>query len=303
MANIINVICVYYNFCKYNTRKQLTLEYIDRMNKTPKVNLYIVELILETEIFEITDANNKNHLQIKTKYMLWFKENLINIAVNKLLDKDWTHFAWIDSDVIFENNNWIDETLHKIQHYDILQLFSHAHYYDKYMNINCIKIGCIYKQYNGIIAGAGPGHGHPGLAWAISRNCYEKINKLPELFIVGGGDSRIKYGIFNRDKIVNKYEDENEIFHEEFKNYILKLPIVFDNVTINYIDCNIYHFYHGSHKNRKYFDRYKLLSKYKYNPFNDIKYNNFGLIEPSESFNPKLLLDIEEYFKERLEDD
>ena len=78
------------------------------------INLFIVELVSEGDSFMITNKDNKNHLQLVTNTHIWYKENLINIAIEKLLDKNWTNFAWIDSDVKFENDNWIQETIEKL---------------------------------------------------------------------------------------------------------------------------------------------------------------------------------------------
>jgi len=299
----LNVIIVYYNFMKYQRRKQLTIEFIERMLKYDKINLYIVELILDGDDFEITDGFNKNHLQIKTNYILWFKENLINIAVDKLLDIDWKNFAWMDSDIMFENNDWIDNVLNELNNYDIIQLFSKAYQLDINNNITSYSYGCIKYNMNRNKYIIDDQHTHPGYAWAISKNGYNKIIKLPDMFIVGGADSRIAYGILNIDLYISNYEEENIYFCEEFKKYIIEYQNKISMLSFSYIECNIYHFYHGNIKNRQYFNRHKLLSEYNYNPFTDLKYNKDGLIEPTNNFSTDLLCCIKKYFYNRKEDD
>ena len=294
----LNVICVYYNFCKYKRRKQLTLEYIERMSQYENINLYVCELVLEGEEFEITDKTNSKHLQLTTKYVLWYKENLINITVNKLLEKNWSSFAWIDSDIEFENKNWVNDTLEKIKKNDILQLFSYSIQLDINNNKLWENMGVIKYNKNRFIPLNHELNSHPGFAWAISRNFYDKINKLPDSFIVGGCDTRIAYGIFNIDKFFYSHNDIK--FNSKFIKYIFELNIKFKNIKYDYVEVKIYHYYHGDSKDRQYFNRHKLLSEY--NPSEFIKYNDDGLITPTDNFPIDLLNGIKKYFENRKED-
>lgn len=56
---------------------------------------------------------------------LWLKENMINVGVQSL-PYDWQQVAWLDSDVHFVRPNWVGECIQKLQHYDFIQMFSHA---------------------------------------------------------------------------------------------------------------------------------------------------------------------------------
>jgi hypothetical protein len=62
---------------------------------------------------------------LRTKDELWLKENLINVGVG-YLPYDWQQICWLDSDVHFLRDNWVGETIHKLQHYKYLQMFSMA---------------------------------------------------------------------------------------------------------------------------------------------------------------------------------
>jgi len=81
------------------------------MEEEEDIILYIVELAYGNQKYYITDENNKNHLRIQTDIPLWHKENMINIGVKKLFPNNWKAFAWIDSDIEFENNTWAIDTL------------------------------------------------------------------------------------------------------------------------------------------------------------------------------------------------
>lgn len=65
------------------------------------------------------------YIGLRTMDELWLKENAINIGVQSL-PWDWQNVCWLDSDVQFVRPNWVGETIHKLQHYAFLQMFSHA---------------------------------------------------------------------------------------------------------------------------------------------------------------------------------
>lgn len=128
----LNVIAVISNPCLYAKRYQLFNQFTNRINECENIRLYVVELTYKNQKFFVTKSTNKNHLQIRTDTPLWHKENLINIAVDKLLPKNYKAFAWVDGDIDFESNTWALDTLKILNGYkDIVQIFSHAVDMDK----------------------------------------------------------------------------------------------------------------------------------------------------------------------------
>lgn len=74
----------------------------------------------------IQDARFKHqHIQLRCNSELWLKENAIDIGVQHL-PHDFQNLCWLDSDVMFLRDNWVGETIQKLQHYSFLQMFSHA---------------------------------------------------------------------------------------------------------------------------------------------------------------------------------
>jgi len=301
MSSLLNIICVYYNFSNFKRRKQLTEEFMERCLNDKNIQLFVVELILDGSNFEITNNNNPNHLQLTTKNKLWFKENLINIAVKRLLPENWNNFAWIDSDIEFIDNTWTLKTIEKLNNSDIVQLFCKCYQLDKYNNLtDRISTGVIKYNYGKSSYSQNYNDTHPGYAWAITREGYEKIGKLPDLFIIGSADTRISYGMLDIDVYLTR---SDLFFTDNYKKYILDVYESVKKLTFNYVDVEIYHYYHGSKENRKYFERHKLLSEFKYEPTNHLVYNEYGLLEITDTFPIELLNQIDCYFIERKEDD
>ena len=66
------------NPCKYFRRYILAHEFIQRMNKTPNIDLYIVELEYgNNPVFEVTEKNNPCHSLFENFY--YQRSNLIQL--------------------------------------------------------------------------------------------------------------------------------------------------------------------------------------------------------------------------------
>ncbi|MGC2648232.1 MAG: hypothetical protein WA261_18255, partial [Candidatus Sulfotelmatobacter sp.] len=87
--------------------------------------LYTAEVAFGGRQFEVTKAENPRHLQLRTNHEIWHKENALNLLIQRL-PAEAKYVAWIDADVKFSRPDWAQETLQLLQHYDVLQMFSHA---------------------------------------------------------------------------------------------------------------------------------------------------------------------------------
>ena len=187
IEDVLHVVTFISNICEFKRRWQLMEEFIERMEKTDNIKLYVVELAYGNQSFHITESNNPNHLQLRTEHALWHKENMINLAVRKLLPSNWKSVAWIDGDIEFENNDWVDNTLKTLSNFDIIQLFSICLDLDENENPMSIWQSFGYKYCNGKIFNHAKGlnYWHCGYAWACTREFYEKMNGIYDKGILG----------------------------------------------------------------------------------------------------------------------
>ena len=296
----LNVIVVISNPCLYAKRYILLKEFVKRIEEEEdNVRLFIVELIYKDQKFIVTDKKNKNHLQLKTETPLWHKENMINLAVKYLLPKNYKAFAWIDADIEFENNSWALDTLKILNGCkDIVQLFSHSvdmNYDGTTINI-FNSFGYSFtksKKYTS----KGSDYWHPGYAWAITRKAYERIGGLYDKGVLGSGDSIIALSLVNKCSYMIK-EDYSDDYNESMLEYQSNAS----KLRLGYTPGIIRHHYHGSKKNRKYTERWKILMNHKYSPIEHLTYDDLGILIPTESFPQEFKDDIMNYFKERKED-
>jgi hypothetical protein len=298
----LHVIIVISNPCLFARRYILAREFIKRMENEENVILYVVELAYKNQQFIITEKNNKNHLQLRTNVPIWHKENMINLVVKNLLPPKWKAFAWVDADIDFESPTWALDTLKLLNgSYDIVQLWSHAvDMNPKLLGMSVFNsAGFQYsKNNNNYNICKGVNYWHPGYAWAMTRKAYEKIGGLYEVSILGSGDNIMMLSIIN-----NGIKSLNEQSSDGFKKSVGDFQKKMSTLRFGYVPGVIRHFFHGSKKNRKYSERWKILIDHQFDPNLHLSKDEKGLLVPSEKCPKELLDDILLYFKERNEDE
>lgn len=294
----LHVITVISNICEFKRRWQLMREFIKRLETLDNVKLYVVELAYGNQDFAVTSSDNPQHLQLRTEYALWHKENMINVGVRKLLPHNWKAMAWIDGDIEFENSNWALETLKILTKFELVQLFTTCFDLDEKNIPMSIWQSFGYKWCNGeeFKYNRGLNYWHTGYAWACTREYFDRVGGLYENGILGSGDYIMSQGLFGKTACAHSSLVE---FKNDIKNYVKK----YKNVKLGYVPGNIMHYFHGSKVNRKYIERNQILVKYKFNPYLHIAYNQDGIIIPSEFMPMEFILDIYEYFGQRNEDE
>jgi hypothetical protein len=297
----LNVIVVISNPCLYARRYQLFNKIVNKLNEDTFIRLYVVELAYKNQKFIVTNSNDKNHLQIRTDTPLWHKENMINIAVKKLLPKNYKAFAWIDADIEFESNTWALDTLKILNGYkDVVQLFSHAvdmDHDESTLNIFS-SFGYSFSKHKKFKPGKINDYWHPGFAWAITRKSYEKMGGLYEKGILGSGDNIMAYSFINKCIHYN-----NSKYSDDYNNSMLEFQERSKHLRLGYVPGVIRHYYHGKKKNRYYHERTEILAKHQFSPQTDITYDFNGIIIPTNNFSQEFKDDIMNYFFERKEDE
>jgi len=178
---------------KVNTDTPLFLrrltESINANNK--HVELYVVELAYGDTAFQVTSQDDPHHLQLRTTVPAWHKENIINLAVKKLLPSNWDAMAWMEAEMEFESPTWALDTLKLLNSdsKDVVQLFSHAIETECDGTASTIFTGFGYNHERGIMYREnGLDLWHPGYGWAWSRKAYDAMGGLYERNIFGGGE-------------------------------------------------------------------------------------------------------------------
>jgi len=253
-------------------------------------------------------------LQIKGKDILWQKERLFNLLLERV-PRSFTKIAWLDSDIIFENPFVMQEASKLLQRYPCVQLFSHtssnhrenrdhlkpgilrrlSHYCGPIQKLSLSDdhqrkpIGAVYQQ---VTQSQLPGS--TGLAWAIRRDILDRCGGFYDRLIVGSGDAAIWAAIHDeRPHILQWLETLSPSYAEwrtRFRDEIQR--------QLSYVPGTVRHLYHGPISRRKYNSRNKILLKNFYDPEKDTRISENGALEWA-SKKPVLHEEVCNYFIER----
>ena len=151
------------------------------------VQLTTVECAHGDRPFVLPENPRINRVQVRTKTVLWHKENLLDLGVARL-PTDWKYVAWIDADIHFRKDSWAADTVNALQHYDIVQPWSDA--YDlgpKGEHMQLHKSFCsqfvaghpvIPDKPNMWKFNGGPyEYPHSGYAWACTRQAWDWLRR------------------------------------------------------------------------------------------------------------------------------
>lgn len=242
---------------------------------------------------------------------LWTKECLLNIALQHL-PSDWRYVAWIDSDVLFARPDWVSETLHKLQHYHFVQMFSIALDLSPRYEPIAAHHGFMYSYYHcgepprgedAYYGGSGQGsvvnQWHPGYAWAARREALDAVGGFMDFPILGAADHHMARALIGRAR--------DSVHRDVHRNYLRWILHWQDRAerhvkrNVGYVDGTLLHYWHGSKANRRYVDRWKLLVDHRFDPEVDIYKDTRGIYRLAGN-KPALRDQVRAYFRQRNED-
>jgi len=91
------------------------------------VKLITVEQAFGDRQFMVTDPRNPRHVQVQGVDELWIKENMMNLGAARALQIDPAarEIAFVDADcfAMIPFREWMEETWHALQHYEIVQMW------------------------------------------------------------------------------------------------------------------------------------------------------------------------------------
>ena len=285
----------------YRTRYDLYrkfAQYIEDSGAT----LYTCEMAFGDRPHEITESDYHRHVQVRSSSELWHKENMLNLAIQQLPD-DWEYVAWIDADVKFADDDWVNKTIEQLQHYQVVQMFSHAQDLGPRNEPMATHTGFVHDYYHGkskFNPGGGYAEGHPGYAWAATRKALDAVGGLLDWPLLGSGDRHMACALIgkadaslykgvhpNYGKLLGQWEKRAE---RSIKR------------NIGYLPGLLTHYYHGSKANRHYTSRWRILVDNQFDPLTDLYKDTQGLWRLDED-RIKLRDDVRKYFRSRHEDD
>jgi hypothetical protein len=313
------IIGVIFNPERYATKYRNFWAY-EKHIRDSGAQLYVVELALRDRHFQITSYNNPNHIQLRTDSELFSKENLINIGIRHL-PQNWLYAGYVDCDFMMTRSDWVYETLHQLQHFSWVQIFSS--YSDLAQNYTLFRtmpsfqfvhhdpdtakrilrvpgqdnqIDNYYltssKEFKPII-------GATGGAWTWRREAYNAVGGLLDFCILGSADFHMAFALNNKINWASENTRCTPQYIEALKRWADKAKQF--EYKVGYIENHAIHSFHGSKVNRNYGTRWEILQRFDYNPLTDIDYDDNGVLKFTGN-KPGLEAAIRNYFRLRKED-
>lgn len=306
-------ITTFFNPVGYRSKKR-NYNFFRKKSKKQGLKLVTVELAFDNAKFELKERDADILLQLRTdsKNIMWQKERLMNIAFKKI-PESCNKIVWIDCDVFFENDDWVEKVSASLDKYIMVQPFSKFIRLGKgvknpsknntvFDNKKDDVFGQVYSLYNNL-----PNNFISGLVWAFRREVFEK-NLFYDEAILGSGDRLMSYAFYNKDFIKELDKTDKNFINmclsvKMRQHYQIWLENVSNIVKGNtfYIDQNLYHLWHGDVKDRKYYLRNEIIKKGNFDPNNDIAKDKNGVWKwNSEKI--EMQNEVREYFWSRKED-
>ena len=277
------VVTTHFNPHMFRSRVRLYRDFVKHMQATG-ATVFTVEAAFGDHPFEVTSAGNPLNLQLRTNTVLWHKERMINLGVQRLreVDPNAKTVAWVDADVTFSNPNWVDESRHKLMHHPIIQPFSTAASLDAREEV----LWTCPSSFKSFITGRGfhqeppvPNSqiykGHPGLAWAATMEALNALGGLYDVCIAGSADT-VMSNCLKGGWDVYLPGTPSEAVIRSIKRWSNRCN-QFVRGNIGYTNGTCMHHWHGKSEERGYEKRWAILSFHNFDPDEDLVLDSQGL--------------------------
>lgn len=325
--------------CYFNPKK-FKRRYFNYLTFRKILNLPLltIEWAIKGE-FQLNFEDADLLLQVSGGHLMWQKERLLNIAIAHL-PTNCDRVAWLDCDIVFEDNNWINMLCSALRKNNIVQLFSqviHCHplplgvynsenflkiidrersllvresliSFDKKQNKEQIRQrpNCLKRSQNRNIKIEEENEiirlsKRPSSGHAWGANRkFIQENILYDACICGVGDMAIALAVLNLQEL---FLEEYPLNKSQKLHYKLWADRFAEQVNgkVDYLPCDILHLFHGELINRQYRTRLHTLAQSDFDPSRDIVLDEQGLWRWN-SEKPTLKEFMDRYFELRSED-
>jgi hypothetical protein len=307
----------YYNPAGYRNKLENLKRYAEGVRRQG-LPLLIVELAFQDRPFEVPEDTADRLIRRRTDSVLWQKERLLNIGLREL-PAACDRVAWVDADVVFENEDWVAQTAELLRSYVIVQPFDTACWLPpgiEWAPQGSLTPGNQEGQYLPGMAfamarAADPqealanyfDHGHTGFAWAGRRDVLER-HGFYDCQILGNGDFVMAHAMFGNEDfwrggnwecarlsqpLLRHIESWGRPFHEDVGG------------SVTYVPGRVLHLWHGAQRNRLYNQRLLVLNENAFDPLADLMLDADGCWT-WKSDKPQLQAWIRDYFHARREE-
>lgn len=267
----------------FNSRYKLYREFAKRVEDAG-ATLITVEMAFGDRPHVVTNSHNPHHVQVRSFFELWHKENMLNLGIARLMQVDphADRVAWLDADVQL-CEGWVEKTLEALEHYMVVQMFSQAFDLDPRGETIREHWSFMHNYYhnteNFCHEAPEPYYstkiGHTGFAWAARMEAIDHLGGLIDQAILGSADWYMAHalvGLGRKARLATHHDN----YHAMIDNWEARAE---ERVKrdVGYVSGVLLHYYHGPRSKRGYGTRDEILVKNQYDPQRDIYRDSQGL--------------------------
>ena len=294
----LHVITVHSNPARYEARARLHLEHQDRL-RAAGVTHWVVEATFGERPPEVTDPSNPQHIVVRCDSEVWLKEAMIEVG-KAHLPADARYVMWQDADIRFVRDDWAVETIEALRHWRVVQPFSHV--------VDLGPEGEVIEQHNGFVyeylKGSKPGAKyaqfmHPGYCWAWRRSAWDRVGGMMTRAICGAADHHMACALIGAGQA-----SVHGGVTDAYKRMVAEWEALAEQHVqrdIGFVGGTILHDFHGWKADRRYQDRWSILTETAYDPDTDLTFDSYGMprLNPAKTW---LRDRLRAYFRQRNED-
>jgi hypothetical protein len=306
-GNLWAITC-YFNPVGYRRR----LENYRMFRTRLKVPLVAVELSFDNS-FQLACGDADILVQLRSPAVLWQKERLLNLAV-KSLPNTCTKVAWLDCDIVFESDEWVERASRALDEFALVHLFHERNELPLDFRPDdpdswkaTLKAQSVVHQLATGAAtaeeAATPGgllrHSTSGLAWLTHRDILEQ-HGLYDACIIGSGDKAVLSAALG---VPHHFAQVLEMNPRRTAHYLAWAEPYFNRVRacVGYIPGRVFHLWHGDLKNRRHQGRHRPFAQFDFDPYADIALDSNGCWRWN-SEKREMQTFVRHYFESRKED-
>lgn len=273
------VVSCYFNPCRYENRLKNCLSFAKKL-RAQNVNLLLIELCTDPGLAHLSDGICTKYVRVVSPDVLWSKERLLNVAIEKHLPRDCTGVCWADCDILFERADWARRTALLLTKHQVVQPFSTAVFlapdetpakHGRYrLSVSFARYFCQVMKASTFVGTDAVLKAHPGYAWAARMSTIKAMGGLYDRAVLGHGDLVMALGMCHNLRKDGPIPDAWEPhwqpgwspkLEENAREWQRRAASVVGG-DVAYAPGEMYHLWHGARKNRGYEERGEMLNQF-----------------------------------------
>jgi hypothetical protein len=301
----LGIVTSYFNPGAFRTRAANFERFVETI-RDAEIPLVIVEACFEGQGPTLDERHGS--LRVKARDVMWQKERLLDLGTG-WLPAHCTKVAWLDADVLFEDDDWAVATSSLLETAVVVQPFaevvrlSRGALRPREGDDAFESFGAVYvNRPEALRLGKFERHGHTGFAWAARRDVLARSG-FYDACIAGSGDHMMAHAFAgdSESACISRMVGRGGRHLAHFRRWSRRLH---EDVggRLSFTPGRLLSLWHGTIENRRYSDRNKELAHLEFDPKEDICISETGCWEWA-SDKPALHEWARRYFVERKEDD